>query len=91
MRRDATFGAGFDEPVSVEVDSGSGVGDLANRCDGPAWIVWDGVRLVVCRARVRLGGLVRRMKCSIPVEPGASGTRCVERRPVRRRYWVMLI
>eukprot|EP00808_Paulinella_micropora_P027713 g52122.t1 len=32
-------GAGFDEPVSVEVDSGSGVGDLANRCDGPAGCV----------------------------------------------------
>eukprot|EP00808_Paulinella_micropora_P012186 g54095.t1 len=79
---DATFGAGFDEPVSVEVDSGSGAGDLANRCDGPAWVVCDGVRLVVGRARARLGGLVRRMKCSIPV---ASGTKCVERRPVRRR------
>eukprot|EP00808_Paulinella_micropora_P001945 g48869.t1 len=64
VMRVSLTGAGFDEPVSVEVDSGSGFGDLANRCDGPAWVVWDGVSLVVCRGRVRLGGALKEGQCA---------------------------
>eukprot|EP00808_Paulinella_micropora_P027165 g65683.t1 len=59
-----TVGAGFDRPVSVQVDPGSGVGDLANRCDCPAWVVCDLVRLVVCRDRVRLGGALKEGQCA---------------------------